>query len=308
MISEPASNVPGAPGMPLPRGSARGGPTSVRVFAVPTLLVLLLGMGVPVLFSLYLSVHEWRGASLANGEFVGLSNYVATFQNGRFWNALLNTLYFAGLALVVESVLGVAIGLLLGRAFRGRGLIRVLFLLPLLATPAAISLVWRLMYHPSLGIFSQMLRAIPGVEGQELITTPATVIPALVLVDAWQWTPFIILITITGVAALPRDPLEAALIDGASGWQRVRYVTLPMLKPVILAAVAFRGVDALRTFDVIFVVTSGGPARASETLNIYAYLEMFLYSRFGVASAVVMCLMTVTLLLAYVVTRARAGR
>jgi multiple sugar transport system permease protein len=178
----------------------------------------------------------------------------------------------------------VAIAVLFNREFMGKGLLRTIFLFPMIATPVAIALVWRLMYQPTLGVLNQLLEFL-RLPPSLWVADTSLVLPALALVDIWEWTPLITLITLAGLSVLPEEPFEAAAIDGASRWQTFWKITLPMLRPVIIVAVTFRLIDALKTFDIIFVITQGGPGFASETLNLYVYSTSFQYQNLGYAAS-----------------------
>jgi multiple sugar transport system permease protein len=251
----------------------------------PAVIFVIVMMIVPVAFTIWLSLHSWSGGANSTPTFIGLDNFAQVLTGDpRFWDALRRTFYFTILAVVVETFLGVAIAVLLNREFLGKGLLRTIFLFPMIATPVAIALVWRLMYEPSLGILNDILAAV-GLPTSTWVADQSLVIPALALVDVWEWTPLITLITLAGLSALPADPFEAAAIDGAGRWQTLRHITLPMMRPVIVVAVAFRLIDALKTFDIIYVITQGGPGFASETLNLYVYTQSFQYQNLGYSAS-----------------------
>ena len=251
----------------------------------PAVIFVVVMMIVPVAFTIWLSLHSWSGGANSTPTFIGLDNFAQVLTGDpRFWDALRRTFYFTILAVVVETFLGVAIAVLLNREFLGKGLLRTIFLFPMIATPVAIALVWRLMYEPSLGILNDILAAV-GLPTSTWVADQSLVIPALALVDVWEWTPLITLITLAGLSALPADPFEAAAIDGAGRWQTLRHITLPMMRPVIVVAVAFRLIDALKTFDIIYVITQGGPGFASETLNLYVYTQSFQYQNLGYSAS-----------------------
>jgi len=159
------------------------------------------------------------------------------------------------------------------------------FVMPMMATPVAIALVWTMMFHPQLGVMNYLLSLV-GIPAQLWIFHPATVIPSLVMVETWQWTPLVMLILLGGLAAIPTEPYESALMDGASQWQMFRYITLPMLGPFILVAAIIRTIDAVKSFDIIFAMTQGGPGNASETINLYLYSVAFVYYDVGYGSAI----------------------
>jgi multiple sugar transport system permease protein len=153
-----------------------------------------------------------------------------------------------------------------------------------MATPVAIALVWTMMFHPQLGVLNYLLSLI-GLPPQLWIFHPATVIPSLVLVETWQWTPLVMLIVLGGLAAIPAEPYESAQIDGATGWQVFRFITLPLIMPFLFIAAMVRTIDAVKSFDIIFAMTQGGPGTASETINLYLYSVAFIYYDVGYASA-----------------------
>ena len=271
------------------------------VFPAPAIAFLLLTMLFPVAFTLYMSVQRWEFSALDPPTFIGLRNYADfLFTDARFWPSVARTFAFTLLAVAVETVLGVAIALIFNREFLGKGLIRTIFLFPMVATPVAIALVWATMFDPNLGVLNYFVEelGLPPV----LWTSDADwVLPALALVDIWEWTPFITLITLAGLSSLPSEPYEAARIDGASPRQILWDLTLPMLRPTIVVAVLFRAIDALKTFDIIQVITQGGADFSSETLNIYAFQNAFNYYHLGYASAILvfffMLVMGVSILL-----------
>lgn len=255
------------------------------VFALPALVFVLLMMVFPILYTLRLSFADWSMSSGAPPTWVGFSNYLDLLtKDGRFWGAVWRTFTFTIMAVAVETVLGVAIALVLNRDFPGKNLVKTIFLLPMVATPVAIGMVWLLMYEPTVG-FANYFLATLHLRPLLFIASPQQALPALALVDVWQWTPMISLIALAGLSGLPRDPYEAALVDGATPWQTVCRVTLPLLMPTVVAAVTLRAIDALKTFDIIYTMTQGGPGFATETLNIYAFQVGFQYFRMGAASA-----------------------
>ncbi|MBV9785815.1 MAG: sugar ABC transporter permease [Acidisphaera sp.] len=254
------------------------------VFIVPAALVVLTVIVFPWLFTLYMSVHEWHIGGTRS--FAGLANYARLFTDDRFHWAVLHTLYFTVLAVVAPLVLGVAAAECFHRNFRFRAVARTIFILPMMATPVAIALVWTMMFHPQLGVLNYLLTSV-GLPPSTWVYDSTTVIPTLVLVETWQWTPLVMLIVLGGLASLPTDPYEAARIDGAGPWTMFRLITLPLVWPFIVVALVIRTIDALKAFDTIFVISQGGPGTSSETINIFLYLQAFAFYDIGYASAVV---------------------
>ncbi|HEX3044695.1 MAG TPA: sugar ABC transporter permease [Bacillota bacterium] len=274
------------------------------IFPLPAAIFILLMMIFPILYTLLVSLTDWNMSSGGPISFIGLNNYVTMLLEPRFYNSLLLTLYFTFLAVTIETVFGVIIALILNREFRGKNLAKFILLLPMVATPVAIGLAWTLFYEPTIGLGNYALKLL-GLPGSKWLASNMMVIPSLVLVDIWQWTPMISLIVLAGLAALPNDPFEAALMDGATPLQTLYHVTIPLVSPTILIAVVLRSIDALKTFDIIYVMTTGGPGFASETLNIYAYSLGFGYFRFGAASATLVALFAVVLGFSIVVLKLR---
>ena len=269
-------------------------------FIVPAGIVVFAVILFPWIFTLYMSVHDWH----IGGErtFIGLHNYARMLTDERFLLASVRTLYFTALSVFFPMVLGVAAAVCFHKNFPGRGIARTIFIMPMMATPVAIALVWTMMFHPQLGVLNYLLTSM-GLPPSAWVYESSTVIPTLVMVETWQWTPLVMLIVLGGLASLPTDPYEAAVLDGANGWQIFWHVTLPLVWPFIMVAGVIRGIDALKAFDTIFVISNGGPGTSSETLNILLYLQAFSFYDMGYASAIVVIffviIMMVTMLMLY---------
>ncbi|RJX41279.1 sugar ABC transporter permease [Paenibacillus pinisoli] len=273
------------------------------IYTMPAVLFVLLMMVFPILYTFRISFYEWSMSSTTPPKWVGFDNYIALLSDARFWVTVKQTFIFTFGALIVQTVLGVAIAVLLHREFFGKNLVKTIFLLPMVATPVAMGLVWLLIYEPSIGAANTLLKMI-GLSPQLWIASPSQVMPSLILMDVWMWTPMISLIVMAGLATLPTEPYEAADVDGASTWQKFWYVTLPLLRPTIIVAVMLRLIDVLKTFDIIYATTQGGPNMKSETLNIYGYTLGFQYFKLGMASTLLVIffaiVMALTLLMIYV--------
>ena len=276
------------------------------LFILPAGIVVAAVIVFPWVFTLFMSLQDYRVGSAMS--FAGLNNYTRMLGDDRFLWSILRTLYFTVLAVICPTVIGVAAAICFNKRFPMRGVARTIFILPMMATPVAVALVWTMMFHPQLGVLNYLLTSM-GLPPSTWIYDSSTVIPTLVMVETWQWTPLIMLIVLGGLASLPQDPYEAAELDGASGWQCFRHITLPLVWPFIMVALVLRAVDALKAFDTIFVITGGGPGTSSETLNLYLYQQAFSYYDIGYASAIVVVffvlVMLVTLLL--MATRRKAG-
>ena len=273
-------------------------------FVVPALVIVVAVIVFPWVFTLWMSVNEWH----LGGEksFVGFANFARLAGDARFWQSMWHTVVYTVLSVVAPLFLGTIAALVFDSKLPMRGLLRGIFVMPMMATPVAVALVWTMMYHPQLGVLNYLLSLI-GIGPQEWIFNQNTVIPSLVLVETWQWTPLVMLIVLGGLAAMPRDPFESAEIDGANAWQKFRYITFPMILPFMMVAVIIRSIDALKSFDIIFAMTQGGPGTASETINIYLYNVAFAYYDIGYGSAiaVVFFIVIITMSLALLHLRQR---
>jgi len=244
----------------------------------------------PIVYTGWMSLHEWFASSLTGPRFIGGANYSKiVFGDPRFREAVVRTVYFTMVAVAAETLLGVAMALLFNREFWGRGLLRTLAILPMVATPTAIALVFVMMYHPTLGVANYLV-SLTGLSPFRWTYSSQTALYALALVDVWQWTPLIMLIALAGLASLPREPYEAAHLDGATARQAFWHITLPLLRPTLVVAILFRAIDALKTFDIIFVMTQGGPANATETVNLLLFNQAFSYFNMGYAASMAVAL------------------
>jgi multiple sugar transport system permease protein len=275
---------------------------SYWLFALPAAVVVVAVILFPWLFTLVMSVNDWKVSG--NVYFVGLGNYEHLFRDPRFLWAVARTLYFTTAAVVVPMVIGIWAAVCFASNFKFRGAARTIFIMPMMATPVAIALVWTMMFHPQLGVLNYLLSLV-GLPPSSWVYNSNTVIPTLVMVETWQWTPLVMLIVLGGISSLPIDPYEAAVIDGANGWQMFRYITLPLVWPFIVVAAAMRIIDALKAFDTIFVITNGGPGTSSETINMLLYQTAFGYYDLGYASAMVVVFFVLILLLTGVLLRMR---
>lgn len=281
------------------------------LFAAPAMIFVGLLIAVPLLWTLYLSVTDTEGSVRAESEFIGFDNYLEVFGDfDRFWPAVLRTFLFTGGALAAEMVLGMCIALLLWRPFKGEKWVRVAILLPLVATPVAVGMMWRLIFDPNIGFANQLLSWL-GLPAQPWLSGQDTALPTLMFVDVWQWTPMIVLILLAGLTSLSEEPDEAARIDGANSWQRFWFVTLPLLRATVIVAIVLRGIDALKTFDILYATKGkgGGSFHEVETLNVYAFGLSFDYNDYGVASAVLILFFLLIIALMWMVTyRRKASR
>ncbi|QHN49591.1 ABC transporter permease subunit [Geobacillus stearothermophilus] len=219
-------------------------------------------------------------------NFVGLKHYKDSFSDMRLWKALWNTTFFTVVSVAIELVLGLGIALLINKAFFGRGLVRATILIPWAIPTAVSALMWKFLYDGQNGIVAHYFETIGLVDRMgDLLTTEAGAMFAVIFADVWKTTPYMALLLLAGLQTIPSSLYEAASIDGATKWQQFTQITLPLLKSSILVALLFRTLDAFRVFDLIYVLTGGGPANSTETISILAYKVMFSQTNFGAGSA-----------------------
>jgi multiple sugar transport system permease protein len=251
----------------------------------PTLVIMNVVGIYPLLHSLYISFTGAKPTDPnAHQGWVGLKNYAEVVSDGQFWHAVLVTGGFTALSVVSSLVLAVLMAILFNRPLPGFVLMRSLILIPMLITPIAVGLIWRIMMMPELGVLNYLFGFL-GLGPFQWGSSRGSALAAVVLVDVWQWTPFMFIIIFAGLKSLPRSPFESAQIDGASGWQTFWQVTVPMLKPVIVIAVLLRLIDAIRTYDTIYIITRGGPDFVTDVVSIYLQRVNFRFFDLGYGSA-----------------------
>jgi len=251
---------------------------------LPVLVYLFVLTIVPLVYVWVLSFSEYDLSRSEEMAFVGLRNFYDCFQDVDFYNSLTVTLIYVASAVGIESVFGLGIALLLSKEFWGFTVFRSLIILPMMCTPVVAGIVWRYILSPEAGIanyFLSVLKIPPLV----WLGDPNLAMVSVVFVDIWQWTPFVVMVLIAGILSLPKEPYEAAVIDGASNWQVFYYITLPLLKNVILITILLRVIDAFKIFDQIWVLTKGGPALRTEVLSIFIYRIGLRFFSMGSAAA-----------------------
>jgi len=272
------------------------------MFIVPATIITIAVILFPWVFTLWMSLNDWTIGS--SQTFVGLDNFTKLATDQRFLSSIPRTMYYTVLAVVLPVIFGTLAAVVFNQHFPLRGLLRGIFIMPMMATPVAIALVWTMMFHPQLGVLNYMLSLV-GIPEQMWVYSQDTVIPALVMVEIWNWTPLIMVIMLGGLAVLPIEPYESAVIDGANPWNIFWHITFPLVLPFLMVAVILRTIDALKAFDTIFVITQGGPGTASETINILLYLQAFAYYKIGSASAMVVVFFVIIVLLSLVMLYVR---
>lgn len=263
----------------------------------PALLVVFAVFFYPLLDGIRASTRLYRFGRDVGG--IGLDNYRFVIEDERFREALWTTLKFVGLAVGIETALGLALALLCARELRFVRWVRTVLIVPMIVTPVVVGIVFRLIYASDVGL----LTALNGGNDVQILTQPGTAFLALVALDVWEWTPLMFLILLAGIQSLPVEPFEAARVDGASAWQTFWDHTLPMLRPVLAVAVVLRTIDAFTTFDQVFVLTRGGPGTATELISLYGYNTAFKFQQVGFAAAMLLMVGLIVLALAAVAVR-----
>ena len=262
----------------------------------PAVLAMCAILVYPLLFSLWVSLFDWRMAA-SNHEFVGIQNYIEALTSSFFQFVFVQSVGFTLVCLMINLVLGLALAMLLNHRFRGRGIIRTLFLLPMVTAPVLAGFNFRFIFNDRSGLANQLLvqfglgLPLPWLADANLSRL------AIVVVTCWQGMPFMLLLLLAGLQALPSSPFEAATVDGASAWQRFWYITMPLLRPVIIVAVALQMIDLFRVFDTIYIMTRGGPGHATELFPFYIYRSAFSDDRLGLAAALSYITVAITVLL-----------
>ncbi len=243
----------------------------------PALVVLLFFALFPLGYAIYLSVHHVDLTAGGIGAAVGMRNFRYSLDSQAFWQSLGRTLTIAGVALSVEMILGVWLAFQIDRVRWFQGVIRALFLLPLAGAPFAVGMIWRYLYDSEFGVYNELLRIL-GLARINWLGDPHVAPLSIIVFDIWQWTPFVTLITLAGLQSLPREPFEAAELDGGSGFMVLRRLTFPMLSPVLALVLVLRAMDLLKLYDPVAAMTKGGPGTATETVSYFLYrvgLEQF---------------------------------
>jgi multiple sugar transport system permease protein len=256
----------------------------IVLLVAPAGAYLLLFSLFPLVYSLGISFFDWSQTT-STFTFVGLDNYAVLARDPVFWQAAVNTAVLVVASIAIQVLLGTALALFFDLHLRGSWFVRGVLVLPMLLTPVVVGLMWRALLNPDWGMVNWVLGEL-GLPQPLWTADPRLALATLVLVDSWQWTPFIMVIVFARLQALPRDVFEASAVDGAGRLATLRRVTLPLLAPAIVFAAVFRSIDAFRSFDVVYGLTYGGPGRLTTTLSFYAWETGFSFTRYGYASAI----------------------
>ena len=260
---------------------------------------MVAGLVYPVLQAFYLSLYDWKiGTKFEDAPFVGLRHFIRMVTDDNVHESIWVTLRFGFWTITIEMFLGVALALLLEKPIRGASVFRTIFILPLMISPVVVGLIWRYLFDARIGWINYYLGKI-GIEPQVWLGNADLAFFAIVFTDIWQWTPFIFIIVIAGLQALPSEILEASKIDGANWWQHIILVKLPMIRSILLIALLLRLIDVFRALEVMYILTGGGPGRATELLSLHIYNRAFETQQLGYASAISVLLIVIVFALSF---------
>ncbi len=269
------------------------------LFLAPAGLVLAFALFYPICYMIYASFLDWNPSQrIGEAEFVGLRNYFKLFSDDAFRESMGVTLKFAAVVVTIEMFLGVGLALLLDRNIRGMSVLRTLFILPMMIAPIVVGLMWRYMYHPTVGIFNKTLKSW-GFDGIPWLSDGSWAFASVVIADVWQWTPFIFILSLAALQSLPASAIEASRIDGASGWQQILYIKLPLMLPVLIVTLLLRLIDSFKVLEVILVMTNGGPGLSTEILSLRINRTASEFRELGEAAAMSNLLLIVLLILTF---------
>lgn len=267
------------------------------MFLAPAAVILVVALLYPIGYMIYASFLDWNPSQrIGEAEFVGLRNYINLLGDESFRESLSVTLKFASIVVFLEMLVGVGLALLLDRNIRGMSMLRTLFILPMMIAPIVVGLMWRYMYHPTVGIFNRTLEAL-GFESIPWLSNGSWAFTSVIIADVWQWTPFIFILSLAALQSLPQSALEAARIDGATGWQQIWHIKLPLMMPVLIVTCLLRLIDAFKVLEVVLVLTNGGPGLSTEILSLRISRTASEFRELGEAAAMSNYLLIVLLLL-----------
>jgi len=279
------------------------------LFMAPAVIIMGIALLYPLGYMVYGSFKDWNPSqSIGEAEFVGFKNYVTLFYDPAFRESLGVTLTFAAVVVFAELLIGVGLALLLDRNIRGMSVLRTLFILPMMIAPVVVGLMWRFMYHPTVGTFNKFLTSI-GLDRIDWLGHNALL--SVIIADIWQWTPFIFILSLAALQSLPRSALEAARIDGATTWQQIIHIKLPLMMPVLIVTGLLRLIDAFKVLEVILVMTEGGPGLSTEILALRISRTATEFRELGVAAAMSNYLLLMLLVLTlgmFAITRLQEAR
>ncbi|MFN8377434.1 MAG: sugar ABC transporter permease [Anaerolineae bacterium] len=275
------------------------------MFILPTMIVLIVMNIIPLFYSLFLSFTQYSVISSDPPVWVGIQNYQTLLSDPTVWKQFAVTGRYALLSVGLQTLVGFGLALLLRTKFKGSGIITTVILIPMMLSPIVVATFWKLIFNPSMGIFNYLIGFTNPSTAPQWLADPTLALWSIVIVDVWMWSPFVMLLCLAGLSAIPEYLYEAAAIDRASLWFRFRRITLPQVMPLLLIAVLFRTIDALRQFDLVMGLTGGGPGDATETVSIQLY-QLAFQGQFntGMSSALAYIMLVVIIAVSNLLIRA----
>ena len=266
-------------------------------YLLPVMLIIVIVVLYPLINAFYVSFHQWDLATGGRMFYIGPGNYLDIIHDQYYWSAIARSLFYVLLVVPVELVLGTFIAELLNHELKGQRLWRLIFILPMMITPVVAAMLWKIIYDSQFGVLNWILSLL-GMGPQVWLGNPKPAMFSVAVIDIWQNTPFVILIMLASLQSIPGEIIEAAMIDGAGKWQIFRHITLVYLKNALLLSAIFRIVDSFRVFDNIYVLTKGGPGRATEVISVYTYKTGFSLLKLGLSASQSFVLLALTLIMA----------
>ena len=305
-------NVPAVRSTIVPRVVPERTPARDRgpsyAFLMPTVLMILALSIFPLIFSLVLAFMSWDLSRLEGGvRFIALQNFATLVSDSRFWNTARVTFFFVLGSVGLQYILGLGLALLLNQEIHFRRFFRVAFLIPMMLTPAAVGYVGRMLFNESMGPINDIIKHLGGPMIPWL-SNSTMALPSLILLDTWEWVPFMTIVLLAGLQSLPPEVFEGARVDGANDWQVFRHITFPMLAPVSITVILIRALEAFKLFDIVMVMTGGGPGTATETVTMYAYIVGMKNGNLGYASAIAYSLLIMVIIFSTIFLNSLRGR
>ena len=281
------------------------------IFLAPAGIILIFALLYPIGYLTVASFFDWRmGTPFDKATFAGLGNYIWILNDPNFRESFMVTITFASVVVGLEMFIGVGLAFMLERPIRGMTVFRTIFILPMMIAPIVVGLIWRYMYNPQFGIINKTLKKW-GFESIPWLSSPDWALPSIIIADIWQWTPFIFILSLAALQSLPRSSIEAARIDGASTWQQIVYIKIPLMMPVLVVAGLLRMIDAFKVLEVIFIMTNGGPGLSTEILSLQIYKTAFVSWELGRAAALSNILLFIVMIITiamFIYTKVRDAR
>lgn len=273
--------------------SARLARLTPYVYILPAVLVMLAGLVYPILSAVQLSFYDWSlGTDFDSARFIGLQAFVEMLTSTQVWTSMGITVAFVLIAVSAEMVLGIALALFLEKPVRGMRFFRTIFVLPMMVAPICVGLIWRYLFDANFGPINHLVGWL-GLSPQAWLADPVLAFSAMVVTDIWQWTPFVLIMVLAGLQGLDDSVIEAARIDGASTWQQIVRIKLPILMPILIVTLLARMIDGFRGLEVIYVMTFGGPGLSTELFSLHIFKAAFISQKLGYSSALSILLLVI---------------